>query len=87
MKLKSSYQSYSVSNRKGKYECSHPEFTNYTEKFKGTIDYIFYKDFQENNIKVRRVLNIPKSSVLGDGCPNNIFPSDHLPIIADFDYK
>jgi len=45
MKFKSSYQDYRIDTKKGTNQPRHPKFTNYTEKFKGTLDYIFYKDF------------------------------------------
>ena len=70
MKFKSSYSNYRIDTKKGFSQNKHPKFTNYTEKFKGTLDYIFYKDFEENKVRVVNLLKIPKASVLEEGCPN-----------------
>ncbi|CAD8136206.1 unnamed protein product [Paramecium pentaurelia] len=60
-----------------------PKFTNYTKDFKGCIDYIFY-----HNANVEKILRLPEESLLQQevALPNRNFPSDHLPILAYFDF-
>ncbi|CAK90954.1 unnamed protein product (macronuclear) [Paramecium tetraurelia] len=60
-----------------------PTFTNYTNNFKGCIDYIYY-----HNAKVEKILSIPNQSLLQKevALPNSNFPSDHVPILAYFDF-
>ncbi|CAD8052648.1 unnamed protein product [Paramecium sonneborni] len=60
-----------------------PKFTNYTQNFKGCIDYIFY-----HNTNLERILRIPDEKLLQQevALPNTFFPSDHLPILAYFDF-
>ena len=63
-----------------------PEFTNYTEGFKGVIDYVW---FSADTISSVGVLNMPSAADIegipgGKPCPNTQHPSDHLPIVFDF---
>jgi mRNA deadenylase 3'-5' endonuclease subunit Ccr4 len=67
-----------------------PAFTNYTE-FKGTLDYIFTETVEGTNGAGRqvvpcltRLLKIPSSNFLEPGLPNWNFPSDHIPIVAEY---
>lgn len=59
------------------------EFTTYTGKFTGTIDYIMYS--VNSGVEVVRLLKVPgkedASSV--DRFPNIHHPSDHLPLGVD----
>lgn len=61
-----------------------PTFTNYTAKFKGTLDYIFYTP---SRLRVMAVTNVPEESdirgVAGEGLPAACFPSDHIMLSAD----
>jgi mRNA deadenylase 3'-5' endonuclease subunit Ccr4 len=60
-----------------------PPLTNYKENSVNTNDYIFY----HGNLKILRTYNIPDvNRVIVDigPMPNEIFPSDHIPLIADF---
>ncbi|KAE8649975.1 carbon catabolite repressor protein 4 homolog 4 [Cucumis sativus] len=64
---------------------SEPSFTNFTPGFTGTLDYIFFSpsDF----IRPISFLELPESEwpeIIG-GLPNHSYPSDHLPIAAEFE--
>ena len=60
--------------------------TNYVNNTIGTSDFIFYYS-ESKNLEVVRILNIPNifEIVFDIGfMPNQIFPSDHLSLCADF---
>ncbi|PRP82590.1 protein groucho-like [Planoprotostelium fungivorum] len=78
LKLSSAYATY----RDGR----EPVFTNYSQNFKGTLDYIFY---EMDKLKLNGQLTLPPESELNveTAIPNEKFPSDHLPLRADFSYK
>ena len=57
---------------------SEPETTNYTDRFSGTLDYICTTP----GLDALAVRSVPGFDQLGDGCPNTVQPSDHLPISA-----
>ncbi|CAJ1930868.1 unnamed protein product [Sphenostylis stenocarpa] len=62
-----------------------PPFTNYTPGFTGTLDYILFSP--SDIIKPISFLELPDSDA-GDivgGLPNLSYPSDHLPIGAEFE--
>lgn len=63
---------------------SEPLFTNYTAKFKGTLDYIFYTP---NRIRVMAVTGIPDENDIrnagGEGLPCTCYPSDHILLCCD----
>jgi mRNA deadenylase 3'-5' endonuclease subunit Ccr4 len=63
---------------------SEPSFTNYTSKFKGTLDYIFYST---SRIRVIAVTSIPAEEdirlVSGEGLPSACYPSDHILLCTD----
>ncbi|XP_022976793.1 carbon catabolite repressor protein 4 homolog 4 isoform X1 [Cucurbita maxima] len=62
-----------------------PSFTNFTPGFTGTLDYIFFSP--SDSIRPISLLELPESEcpeVIG-GLPNFSYPSDHLPIGADFE--
>ena len=62
--------------------CGTPKYTNYTIEFKDCLDYIFY---QTEHLKVTNVIPFPSEEELSvhKGCPNVVFPSDHISCIAD----
>ncbi|KAJ2400299.1 RNA exonuclease ngl2 [Coemansia sp. RSA 2559] len=60
-----------------------PIFTNYTE-WKGTLDYIFFAP--DSGISLREVLSLPEEKHLKPGLPNDALPSDHISLIARFDF-
>ena len=90
-KLRSAYDSYrnEVRSEKFGFLRNHPKYTNYTNKFIDTIDYIFYSKSLIN----LKILNIPdvekdrsdkKENLF---LPNDKYPSDHLKLVANFEYK
>ncbi|KAK7367114.1 hypothetical protein VNO80_09123 [Phaseolus coccineus] len=62
-----------------------PPFTNYTPGFTGTLDYILYSP--SDHIKPISFLELPDSDAadIVGGLPNSSYPSDHLPIGAEFE--
>eukprot|EP00735_Rhodelphis_limneticus_P013890 TRINITY_DN7851_c0_g1::TRINITY_DN7851_c0_g1_i1::g.23813::m.23813 TRINITY_DN7851_c0_g1::TRINITY_DN7851_c0_g1_i1::g.23813 ORF type:complete len:378 (-),score=22.23,sp/A8MS41/CCR4D_ARATH/29.72/5e-32,Exo_endo_phos/PF03372.18/1.3e-17 TRINITY_DN7851_c0_g1_i1:44-1039(-) len=71
-----------------------PDFTNYvgpsidrSEKFIGTLDYIFYTQ----GLRPTSVLRIPVQSDLEAkkivGLPTGQFPSDHFSLVAEFEFE
>ncbi|KAK7307387.1 hypothetical protein VNO77_40401 [Canavalia gladiata] len=62
-----------------------PPFTNYTPGFTGTLDYILF--FPSDHIKPISFLELPDSNAadIVGGLPNFSYPSDHLPIGAEFE--
>lgn len=62
-----------------------PPFTNYTPGFTGTLDYILFSP--SDNIKpisFLELLDSDAADIVG-GLPNFSYPSDHLPIGAEFE--
>ena len=63
-----------------------PEFTNYTKDLKATIDHIFYS----SNLQLLQLRKLPTLAEMKregiKNCPNEVFPSEHLPIGAVFMY-
>lgn len=61
-----------------------PVFTNYTQKFKGCLDYMFYTP---QRLRVMAISNIPTAPELqaqnGPGLPSATYPSDHLLLCCD----
>ena len=62
-----------------------PPFTNYTPGFTGTLDYILF--CPSDHIKPISFLELPASDAadIVGGLPNYSYPSDHLPIGAEFE--
>lgn len=62
----------------------HPNYTNFTESFKNTIDYIFHSKF----IETVKILKLPEREELSleHFLPSSRYPSDHLKIFAEFTY-
>ena len=62
-----------------------PYFTNYTEKFKGCLDYIWYTP---SRLRVLAVYNVPDERSFEAqgllGLPGVNYPSDHLLLCCDF---
>lgn len=59
-----------------------PKFTNYTDDFKGCLDYIF---FEKSKMSIIQTVPLPIEGVLSANIalPSKYFPSDHLALIAD----
>ena len=72
---------------KSAYSQEHMDYTNYTYEFKGVIDYIFYSS---HFLKPLGVLGGVSTEWLKTykliGCPNPHFPSDHFPLLCDFEF-
>ncbi|KAK2639121.1 hypothetical protein Ddye_026916 [Dipteronia dyeriana] len=65
-----------------------PKFTNCKPKFKYTLDYIFFSP--SRFITPINVLKLPDSTESPDvigGLPHFYHPSDHLPIVAEFEIR
>ncbi|KAJ2234821.1 RNA exonuclease ngl2 [Coemansia sp. RSA 485] len=60
-----------------------PIYTNYTA-WKGTLDYIFYTPGL--GLDVREIMSLPAERLMKPGLPNETFPSDHVSVLARFDF-
>ena len=90
-KLRSAYDSYrnEVRSEKFGFLRNHPKYTNYTNKFIDTIDYIFYSK-SLINLKILKIPDVEKDrSDKKENLflPNDKYPSDHLKLVANFEYK
>lgn len=69
-----------------KWEDGFPEMSNYTEDFKAWIDHIF---INQNGLTLTALKKMPTiedcSAYIGFPCDD--FPSDHLPIGIEVDFK
>jgi hypothetical protein len=77
--LESAYRKYS---RTSSGVFGEPPYTTFTASFTGCIDYIFH----DSTIVVSSLLPIP---ILGESClglPSAQHPSDHLPLMIDFEF-
>jgi len=63
-----------------------PKFTNYTEGFKGCLDYITYCP---DGLECTAVGDFPAENVLKNevALPNSLQPSDHLPVMCRIEFK
>ena len=60
-----------------------PPFTNYTEEFKGVIDYVLYS---QQTLRCLQLLEpLDEDAVRGDPLPNAVTPSDHIHLLAVFE--
>ena len=90
-KLRSAYDSYrnEVRSENFGFLRNHPKYTNYTNKFIDTIDYIFYSK-SLINLKILKIPDVEKDrSDKKENLflPNDKYPSDHLKLVANFEYK
>jgi hypothetical protein len=66
--------------------------TNFTSYFSACLDYIWFTDLDVSRagINLRGVLKVPRTDAFKrnrlNGCPNELCPSDHLSLMADFDW-
>jgi len=87
--LKSAYETYKKVDEDSKLTeiekmiKGHPEYTNFTNNFKGCLDYILY-DYRL--LKIRKLLPIPDKEIClkETALPNTQFPSDHIRLEAEF---
>ncbi|KAI9290851.1 DNase I-like protein [Neoconidiobolus thromboides FSU 785] len=94
-KLISCYKDYSIYDNSYKsliwgHEINEPMFTNITEEFKSTLDYIFLvKDNEyecKDELTVIHLLKLPEPETFGVGLPNEIYPSDHIPVMVKMEW-
>lgn len=66
--------------------CGTPKFTNYTTDFADCLDYIFY---QCDQVSVIQYVPLPQLQELTyhTALPSIVFPSDHIALIADFQWQ
>lgn len=89
LKLKNLYSHYKIHTEnlaEGEileYHEGFPEFSNYTEKFKGFLDHILIKDQDFDIISLKKLPTLKDLSTLTKGLPFDGFPSDHLPLGAE----
>lgn len=65
------------------------QFTNMGRDFQGTLDYVLYTT---NSLVPTATLELPDESDIKDvrhkaGLPNEIWSSDHIALLAEFQYK
>jgi CCR4-NOT transcription complex subunit 6 len=58
-------------------------FTNFTHDFRGVIDYLYYGVGGLTPLRYRAVPPLAHMQPLL-GCPNAHYPSDHLPLVAEY---
>lgn len=63
-----------------------PKYTNFTVGFAACLDYIFY---QTNNLQMLQAVPLPSEEELRSltAIPSIVFPSDHLSLVADFEWN
>jgi len=64
-----------------------PLFTNHGADFTGTLDYLFYT---ANSLVPTKLLELPDKAdvtINGSGMPNSAWSSDHLALMAEFQFK
>lgn len=61
-------------------------YTNYVPEFNGCLDYIYY---ERNSLNCDSVVPAPdhEDVIASDGLPSDVFPSDHLALVADMSYS
>ncbi|XP_061378254.1 2',5'-phosphodiesterase 12 isoform X2 [Danaus plexippus] len=66
--------------------CGTPKYTNFTQGFAECIDYIFY---EKNNLSVNQVIPLPNEEELKAhiALPSVVFPSDHIALVSDLEFK
>jgi len=88
--FKSAYDNYRKEIKENSHFCflrNHPKYTNYTNKFIDTIDYIFYSK-SLNKLKILKIPDIESETKDKNiYLPNERHPSDHLKLVANFEYK
>lgn len=63
-----------------------PDYTNYTLDFKGCLDYIYYS---HQHLECKMIVPLPDDAELARhaGLPSEVFPSDHVSLVADFSWN
>ena len=79
------YHNFKLASAMEKALNSEPKFTNYTKKFKGTLDYIWYTPLK---LSLKSYFRTPDESELRvEGLPSTQYPSDHIMLICDVAFK
>ena len=63
-----------------------PKYTNYTHAFKGTLDYLMLRQ-GEDSVTALEILALPPMETVQPSLPNRNFGSDHMCLMAKFEYK
>eukprot|EP00058_Branchiostoma_floridae_P000818 XP_002586306.1 hypothetical protein BRAFLDRAFT_109077 [Branchiostoma floridae] len=81
-----SHPSKSLKSAYAEVKGKEPDFTDYDGAFVECLDYIWYSS---DSVRVTEVLDtVPESAITPlTGCPNRVFPSDHLSLKAVFQLK
>jgi mRNA deadenylase 3'-5' endonuclease subunit Ccr4 len=84
-RFRSAYDGAYIDNNSSGFYTNHPSYTNFTENFKATLDYIFHSKF----LVPVRILKLPVLSelTLEEYLPSSRYPSDHLKLYAEFYFK
>ncbi|CAM8883403.1 unnamed protein product [Rhodiola kirilowii] len=61
-----------------------PHFTHWNKGTRGTLDYIFY---QVDKLAVKSLLELFDEETLGDGIPSPVWSSDHIALMAKFEFR
>lgn len=66
--------------------CGTPPYTNFTQGFQETLDYIF---IDSDTLTVTKVVPLPSHEdvTANVGLPSIVFPSDHLALICDLTFR
>ena len=66
--------------------CGLQPYTNYSDKFNGQLDYIFY---DVDSFEVSQVIPQPdhRDVELNTAIPSIVFPSDHIAQVCDLKWK
>lgn len=64
-----------------------PRFTNFTPRFKGVIDYIWYSQSMLACTSVMGGIDDDAYLAKAVGFPNHHFPSDHISLVASFQFR
>ncbi|PNH06495.1 2',5'-phosphodiesterase 12 [Tetrabaena socialis] len=59
-------------------------YTNYTSGYKALLDYVWY---EESALRVLRAVPMPSEAVLASFIPSRSFPSDHLAVVYDMEWR
>lgn len=89
--IKSAYELYRNDNNNNTiphnyyFLTHHPPFTNKTETFCDTLDYIIYSS---KGFVLNKITKLPLDPIYTkDYLPNSVLPSDHLKLVSVFNYK
>ena len=66
--------------------CGTPDYTNFVSAFHGCLDYIY---IDSDELEVSKVIPLPdhEDILKYTALPNEAFPSDHLALVCDVNWK